>query len=451
MTSRIHWTALALGLAVARDPCLATPLHEAVRTNGLSQVSALLEQGEPGLANRTIQGGITPLHLAAALNLTQAANLLLKHGADPNAATDGGFTPLHWAANRDASETAKLLIAVGARVGAATPNGIAPLHWAAQKNAAETVRLLLAAGADVEAETESGLTPLHYASAKDAKEAAVVLAYRAVSQQMEREERKDAAKAATAFAPKPVEPPPAAAASEPPVRSRVLPFKAFGKMLAVPIGFGEVLTFVWIEPLGLWFGQYEITNGQFRRFRPKHSSSHFENISLDGPSQPAVYVSWHDAAAFCQWLTRGFADRIPPDNQCRLPSEREWSFAASCGDKRTYPWGEDWPPKYGNFSDLTARTKLSEWRGITGYDDGFPVSCPVASSGENEWGLFGLAGNVWEWCEDWYDRKSEHKVRRGGSWDFDTKPNLRVAARGFDKADARYDTIGFRVVIAPTR
>jgi formylglycine-generating enzyme required for sulfatase activity len=72
----------------------------------------------------------------------------------------------------------------------------------------------------------------------------------------------------------------------------------------------------------------------------------------------------------------------------------------------------------------------------------------VRESGENPWGLFGMGGNAWEWCQDWFDAEHKYKVRAGGSWDFDQRENLRINAYGFDRPDARYDTIGFRVLIS---
>jgi len=269
----------------------------------------------------------------------------------------------------------------------------------------------------------------------------MLIAYKAVSDEMEKESS---------------QPPPAAVAEqtrEPempavPRQPKILPGTAFGRVLSVDLGLGESLSFVWVKSLSLWVGQYEVSNGQFRRFRPSHKSMFYEEFSLDGPDQPAVYVSWDDAMEFCLWLNTECRDRLPLGWEARLPAEAEWTAFARCGDDRTYPWGDDWPPKYGNYSDLTARRKLTEWQGIRGYDDGFVVTCPVTQSGINEWGIGGLAGNAWEWCSDWYDAEKTRKVRRGGSWDFDTRPNLRIDARGFDYPDSRYDTIGFRVVVA---
>jgi formylglycine-generating enzyme required for sulfatase activity len=206
---------------------------------------------------------------------------------------------------------------------------------------------------------------------------------------------------------------------------------------------------VWLKDLKLWAGKFEVTNGQYRRFKPKHDSLFREKLSLNGNDQPVVQVSWNDAEAFCHWLNKEFLERLPLECEFRLPTEAEWIVMAKNGDNRKYPWGNTWPPTYGNFSDLTAREHLADWHGITGYNDGYAVTCPVVKSGANEAGIYGLAGNVWEWCDDWFDSDKKYKVRHGGSWDFDEKPSLAILFRGFDRPELKDDTIGFRLVVSP--
>ena len=125
--------------------------------------------------------------------------------------------------------------------------------------------------------------------------------------------------------------------------------------------------------------------------------------------------------------------------------------AACCGDERSHPWGDRWPPLYGNFADRAAKPHIPAWVGISNYDDAYVVTCPVTQSGGNEWGIFGLAGNAWEWCEDWLGTGQKHKVRHGGGWSYTTEADTRIATRGMDRPEVKFDTIGFRVVVALKR
>jgi len=209
------------------------------------------------------------------------------------------------------------------------------------------------------------------------------------------------------------------------------------------------MRFQWIRDLRMWVGKYEVSNHQFLTFDRQHDSGAHDEITLNDAQQPVVRVTWTVAQAYCRWLTEIFGDALPDGYVFRLPTEAEWTTFARCGTDREYPWGDQFPPDYGNFSDRDARDKLTNWRGIEAYKDGFAVTCPVEQSGENEWGLFGVGGNVWEWCDDWYEETQLYRVRRGGSWFFDSEISLRVDYRGFDLANASYDTIGFRVVAGP--
>lgn len=460
---RTHAFALSVValLVIGALPCRAATenashkdVHQAVRDNDIGFLQDLLVNANPDFVNSTIGRGVTPLHLAAALNHEDAARLLLGHGAVCDARTSDGFTPLHWAAGRDALAVATLLIAADADVNAQSSKRITPLHWAANRNATNVIALLLEAGADPVAENDTGAQPIHWAHLSEYAEAAMLIADRIVSEQID-SERSNVVVEAEAAVP-PVEPdapsllPELAALTETDIYIAKQGTND-NRALIVNIGLGQTMVLEWVKPIGLWAGKYEVTNGQFRRYRPTHNSRFRESFTLNGNDQPAVLVSWRDAQDFCDWLNKTYRDRLPEGFIFRLPYSVEWTYLARCGENRKYPWGNQWPPVYGNFADLTARENLTEWQGIPQYDDGAAVTCPVTESGMNAWGIYGLAGNVWEWCEDDYSADSRYKVRRGASWDFDGEPNMRISAIGFDRPTVKDDTIGFRIVASQGR
>lgn len=106
------------------------------------------------------------------------------------------------------------------------------------------------------------------------------------------------------------------------------------------------------------------------------------------PDHPVVHVSWHDAAAFAGWAGK------------RLPSEAEWEFAARAGlDRKTYPWGDALTPGGQRLCNI--------WEGPFPLRDpgsgGFFGACAADALPPNGFGLYGMTGNVWEWCADWFD------------------------------------------------
>jgi formylglycine-generating enzyme required for sulfatase activity len=456
-----------------------TPLHVAAAMNHREVAVRLLDAGMD--VNASSAAGFLPIHWAASQDAVETLDLLIERGADASAATPAGITPLHWAAANDATNVVRSLLLAGADPTARTQRGLTPLHWAVLKRAHE-VQIQLAysivtrqmdsetnaAPAETEivsaalsasavtsappeaAEAETSTPP--EATKAETNEVAldvVVIESAVVTQQMTVVTQTSVAASmdgtgtlALAIMPEPAPP------ARPPQRDTPQASPP-GRTLIIQLGRNQVLSLVWVESLRLWFGRYEITNGQYRRFNPRHSSHSSGKFSLDGDDQPVVYTSWNDAIEYVAWLNRQFRSNLPPDFAFRLPTASEWRVAARAGTDRAYPWGNTWPPSYGNYSDLSARAYNEDWRGVRLHDDGHPVTCSVFTSGENEWGIAGLAGNVWEWCADWYDATKTHKVRLGGSWDFDEQKSLRVDWTGFEAPDSRTDTVGFRVVAAP--
>ena len=114
-----------------------------------------------------------------------------------------------------------------------------------------------------------------------------------------------------------------------------------------------------------------------------------------------IEVNWHDATAYAKWVGK------------RLPTEKEWEWAARGGLKgKKYPWGNQEP---------------SASRANYGNKVGKPTA--VGNYPANGYGLHDMAGNVWEWCQDWYSRDRNYRVLRGGGWDNDPANHLRVAYR----------------------
>ena len=192
-----------------------------------------------------------------------------------------------------------------------------------------------------------------------------------------------------------------------------------------------------------------------------------------GPTHPAVNVSWEDAQLFCQWLTgrEQAAGRLPADWSYRLPSDHEWSCAVGLGaredaaklpsekDKKindAFPWGTEWPPpdKAGNYwseelRPLLAAGKFSAVTGeLTGRRDGYATTSPAGSFPANAFGLCDMGGNVWQWCEDWFDKDQKARVRRGGAWDTPNRSSLLSSDCAHGAPVYRHDDIGFRCVVA---
>jgi serine/threonine protein kinase len=181
-----------------------------------------------------------------------------------------------------------------------------------------------------------------------------------------------------------------------------------------------------------------------------------------GPDHPVVNVSWNDANQFCLWLTQKEHREgiLSADQTYRLPTDLEWSNAVGLPPEsgRTpeardmdipdvYPWGTQWPPPAGagNYTGEETDSDVA----IKGYNDGFAWTSPVGSFNVNKFGLYDMGGNVWEWCEDWWNPQKKSKVLRGGSWyNGALRLSLLSSCRIHAVADQGTDNYGFRVVIS---
>jgi formylglycine-generating enzyme len=212
---------------------------------------------------------------------------------------------------------------------------------------------------------------------------------------------------------------------------------------------------------GFWMAKTEVTNKQYRKFKRDHNSKDYQGVNLNGDDQPAVYVSWDDAKAFAKWLSEKSGQHFS------LPTEAQWEYAARAGTKTERYWGDnpDEACKYANVYDEAGKKKFNfDWT-VHKCNDGYAATAPVGSFKPNNFGLYDMLGNVWEWCEDVYDsdayKKHERnnpvitsgstvRVIRGGSWD-DHPRNVRAAFRDRNEPDDRSCYVGFRLCLSQVR
>ncbi len=190
-------------------------------------------------------------------------------------------------------------------------------------------------------------------------------------------------------------------------------------------------------------------------------NAQFQDVLVsENDDHPVVNVSWQDAKSFCAWLSQ------KEGRSYRLPKDHEWSIAVGIGalededaspkskDRKIsnmYPWGTTWPPPSGagNFSDGSCKMRFPKLSEIYGYQDGFATTSPVMSFQPNQLGLYDLGGNVWQWCEDWYDNEHKFRVLRGGSWDESIRESLLSSRRFFGTPNIyRNFNFGFRCVLS---
>lgn len=178
-------------------------------------------------------------------------------------------------------------------------------------------------------------------------------------------------------------------------------------------------------------------------------SKYWEYETYNQPENPVTGINWYHAVDYCNW--RNAIEGIPPVVGYRLPTEAEFEYAARAGlEAKRFPWGDEFNPLLANFDDERGVMKGKWWR-----------LAKVKDTPPNNYGLYGMSGNVWQWTNDWYDpnyyEKSpknnptgpatgETKVLRGGSWGSINPDYLRTAKRSYTSpSNYNYD-IGFRCV-----
>ncbi len=205
---------------------------------------------------------------------------------------------------------------------------------------------------------------------------------------------------------------------------------------------------VYLDPY--YIDKYEVTNGRYAEFVkvtghriPEHPADTARSLWKNGKvskelvERPVVNVDWFDAEAYCRWAGK------------RLPTEAEWEKAARGTDQRRFPWGNVEPThKHLNYNQ--------RWIGER-------TLMPVGSyeAGKSPYGVYDMAGNVWEWVADWYDdhyyekspprnpkgpENGTHKIHRSSGWYVET-PLVRIFTRVKSDPRNRNESTGFRCAI----
>jgi formylglycine-generating enzyme len=187
---------------------------------------------------------------------------------------------------------------------------------------------------------------------------------------------------------------------------------------------------VFLEPYSI--GTREVTNSEFKRFCPRH----VPDRRSSGDTMPVVDVTWCEAQMYCRWLC---------GPQGNLPTEAQWEVAAQGpeNDGRAFPWGETFETALANLDDPTGSVKA------------------VASYPSNDFGLYDMTGNVFEWCYDWYDPDfyavsslsnprgpaiGRFRAMRGGAWARSTETG-RCSYRVRQVPSTRDVLVGFRIAL----
>jgi formylglycine-generating enzyme required for sulfatase activity len=197
-----------------------------------------------------------------------------------------------------------------------------------------------------------------------------------------------------------------------------------------------------------YLSRFPVTNAQYEEFDPLHKRKRAPGA---GNNHPVVYVSSLEAMKFCQWLSTRERKKY------RLPTEAEWEYAAKGTDDRKYPWGSS--DRRGDLANFADKNTVFAWSD-NGLDDGYAESSPVGTypRGASPFGIEDMAGNIWEWCSDYFQNykagaktnprgptMGTKRVYRGGSWK-SRFSSLRTTARNANVPSYSCNDLGFRIV-----
>jgi sulfatase modifying factor 1 len=249
-------------------------------------------------------------------------------------------------------------------------------------------------------------------------------------------------------------------------------------------GFGEVGPMHKVRiSRPFWLGTYEVTVDQFRAFiqATNYQTTLERGISLTGHaigenpatwqypgftqsgSDPVVCISFEDATAFCKWLS------LVTNDKWQLPTEAQWEYACRAGSVTNFFWGRGVETGEGmlNGADQSAlETADAHRKNLFPFNDGYAYTSPVGSFRPNNWGLFDMSGNAYEWCQDWYlipyyksspvvdpvntDQKDPSipvRVVRGGAWNMPAEYTRSGDRGGYKAVLESFDVAsGFRVM-----
>ena len=204
-----------------------------------------------------------------------------------------------------------------------------------------------------------------------------------------------------------------------------------------------------------WLGKFEVTQAQYESVMGNNPSSY------KGNNHPVEQVSWNDAKEFCNKLNEKYAGKLPDGYRFDLPTEAQWEYACRAGTTTALNNGTNLTSEYGKCSNLNEVGWYSENRRLTVHH-----AVGVGQKRSNNWGLYDMHGNVFEWCRDWFDlsygcdnrdatdpagpSSGSKRVTRGGSW-LSAAEFCRSAFRTHDSPGDRSHHIGFRLALVPVQ